>query len=93
MIENTSARDELLISRLASNIDGFSMRSPAAHVAAMFDREEILDWLCEEMLKDGISVDVANHTSDSAIHTAARYGNIKCVQVKKKRFKRFLKLK
>jgi len=80
LIENTSARDELLISRLASNIDGFSMRSPAAHVAAMFDREEILDWLCEEMLKDGISVDVANHTSDSAIHTAARYGNIKCVQ-------------
>merc|ERR1719376_1888688 len=80
LIKNTKAKEELVMSTLASNIDGFNTRWPVAHIAAKYDREDMLEWLCDEMTSDDVSIDVSNHMSDAAIHVAARNGNIKCVQ-------------
>jgi len=81
LVRHTSARDELSISNRPSSFDGSTTRPPIAHVAARYNRSEILDWLCEEMDKEGFSVDTADHCSNTPVHVAARYGHLECIQV------------
>ena len=57
------------------------MRPPLAHVAARFNKHQVLDWLCEQMIKEGYSVDSADHHSNTATHEAAAHGHLKSLQV------------
>lgn len=57
------------------------MRPPLAHVAARFDQDAVLDWLCEEMSQEKYSIDSADNHSNTSVHEAAAHGHLKCLQV------------
>ena len=81
LVRHSVARDELTVSQRTSSIDGSTTRPPLAHVAARFDRDEILDWICEEMSREQVAVDCGDHCSNTPVHVAARYGHLRCIQV------------
>ena len=81
MLRNTVAKEELSISQQPASLDGYNIRPPAAHVASRYNQDEILDWLCGLMLEQDLSVDLADHSSNTSVHIAAKYGNIRCIQV------------
>lgn len=81
MLGNSEARSELSVSQQASSIDGSTTRPPLAHVASQFGRNEILEHICEEMAKDGVSLDLGDQNSNTPVHVAARFGHLRCVQV------------
>ncbi|XP_002122259.2 uncharacterized protein LOC100185205 [Ciona intestinalis] len=80
LVKCTAAREELSVSNKTSSFDGSTTRPPLAHIAAKFNRSEILDWLCEEMKAEGYTVDTADHASNTAVHFAAQYGHMECIQ-------------
>ncbi|CAK8677995.1 unnamed protein product [Clavelina lepadiformis] len=80
LILRTSAHAELTISQRPSSIDGSSTRPPIAHVAARYNKNAILDWICEEMVKGDVAIDTADHCSNTPVHEAARQGHLPCIQ-------------
>ena len=81
MVRHSAARDELAASQRTSSIDGSTTRPPLIHVAARFDRCEILDWLCGEMSREEIGIDCGDSHSNTPVHVAARYGHLRSIQV------------
>ncbi|XP_039261469.2 uncharacterized protein LOC120337671 [Styela clava] len=80
LVQNTEAKEELIVSSRQASIDGSNMRPPLAHVASRYNQDAVLDWLCEEMTKEKYPVDSADHHSNTAVHEAAARGHLKCLQ-------------
>ncbi|XP_056144690.1 synphilin-1 [Lampris incognitus] len=50
------------------------------HYAARYGQEKVLLWLLQFMQEQAISLDEVDHQGNTAVHVAAQYGHLSCIQ-------------
>uniref|UniRef100_A0A672FA53 Synuclein, alpha interacting protein n=1 Tax=Salarias fasciatus TaxID=181472 RepID=A0A672FA53_SALFA len=53
------------------------------HYAARYGQEKVLLWLLQFMQEQAISLDELDQNGNSAVHVAAQYGHLTCIQVRR----------
>ncbi|XP_068460398.1 synphilin-1 isoform X2 [Clinocottus analis] len=71
MVSETEAIAELSCSREHPSL---------IHYAARYGQEKVLLWLLQFMQEQGISLDEVDQNGNTAVHVAAQYGHLTCIQ-------------